>query len=141
MTERASVTLRVWMTPPACLLPNAARRTHWATKGREARAAREAVSWSVIGSGLDLPRLEGVVFAGPVRVRAVIAWEKGRHRCDFDAAVAALKPMLDGLADIFVVDDDKQIRAIEVEQIRDSEGRGYTELTVLAADAAGEETS
>ena len=105
--------VRVPIVPHPCLLPNAQRRTHFHTWGPEARALREATAWSAAMS----PDL-GPTITGPVRIKAVIAWPKRRSGCDFQAAVHALKAAVDGLEDAQVIANDRQVKGMDIEQIR-----------------------
>jgi len=69
---------------------------------------------------------------GPVVLRIVIAYEKGRQTLDFDNAVASLKGAIDGIVQGGFMVDDKQVTGIFLQQTKDPEGYGYIDVTVEA---------
>ena len=127
------VTVVIPGTPPAECSPNSHK--HWRVKHRANAAMRETA-----GKAGIVARMEaigncggGPVFDGPVVVRTVIAWEKGRKRCDNDNAGAMCKGLYDGaLQDAGIVANDKHCTFLPVEQIRDKAGVGYVTLEVSA---------
>jgi hypothetical protein len=65
-----------------------------------------------------------VLTFGPVRLICTILWPKGRRVCDFQAAVHALKPLVDGLEVAGWFANDRQVVAMDVFQDRDRNGEG-----------------
>jgi Holliday junction resolvase RusA-like endonuclease len=99
------------MVPPAALTPNRAyRRGGWQPRRAAAAMLRHA-TWAC---AVNLRPEEPMV--GQMMVSAVIRWPKGRRRLDYDAAVAVLKPVLDGLTDAGWWRDDRQVAGIVVQQ-------------------------
>jgi hypothetical protein len=68
--------------------------------------------------------------ACPVILRVVIAYEKGRQTLDFDNAVSSMKGAIDGIVRGGFMVDDKQVKGIYLDQIKDPDGRGYIDVTV-----------
>jgi Holliday junction resolvase RusA-like endonuclease len=124
MTETAQATawtVTIPQTPPRALMPNVARRLHWAERGKATKAYREYVGW--IAKGFVVPPA-APYFVGPVRASVIINWEKGRKRGDTTNVEAALKPLWDGLTDAGVWADDKQLVDVTLVQGRDPYGCG-----------------
>ena len=81
------------------LMPNAARRMHWAAKGKVAKTARQAAYW------LTKAAVGNTAWGdGEIMLTIVLFPPDKRHR-DLDNCVAAMKPWLDGLADAMKVND------------------------------------
>jgi Holliday junction resolvase RusA-like endonuclease len=131
------LTVKVPMVPASCLLPNAQRRTSHHVWGPQAATLREAVGWAAGDARMQWGGPDDIVFRGPVRIYAKITWPKGRQRCDFQAAVHALKAAVDGLEDAEVLANDKQVMGMDVEQIRADRGdmAGWIELTITGEAA------
>jgi hypothetical protein len=119
--------------PDSCLLPNAQRRTShhvWgpaaATIKLRTRFACHDALWRVGGRlyPVDLPFPDQ-----PVHITADIWWPKGRRRCDFQAAVHALKAPCDALQGI-VYADDAQIDGMTVRQYTTKEPTGKMRLVI-----------
>jgi Holliday junction resolvase RusA-like endonuclease len=139
--QAATWTVTIPQTPPRALMPNVARRLHWAERAKATKAYREYVGW--IAKGFVVPPA-APYFAGPVRATVIVNWEKGRRRGDTTNVEAALKPLWDGLTDAGVWVDDRQLIDVVLVQGRDVEGRGHVFIEISdgtpsdpAADAAG----
>jgi Holliday junction resolvase RusA-like endonuclease len=106
MTVRTvAVTLPMVQVPPSSLSPNARRRLHWSVIARDTKAYRHDVGWSlkaqasVIRAGLDsMPT--------PYVLTVVVWWPEKRKLPDNDALASMVKPAVDALVDIGVLDDD-----------------------------------
>ena len=99
------------MVPASALNPNRAyRRGGWQPRRAAAAVLRE-MTWAV---AMEVQPEAPMV--GRVTVAAVIRWPKARRRLDYDASVAVLKPVLDGLTDAGWWRDDRQVVALHVEQ-------------------------
>ena len=135
---RRSLTIRVPMAPASCLLPNAQRRLSHHAWGPEAAKLRDAACEAAVlnraAHGWHLS--DGPATTAPVRIAAVIAWPAGRNRCDFQAAVHALKPAVDGLEDALIVANDRQVVGMDVRQVRAErdDPDGWIELTLEVCD-------
>ena len=105
-------------TPPRELSPNA--RVHWRVRSKHTKQYRETAYLATVAA-------TRVPFTGdgPIDLALTYAWEKGRKRMDDDNAWAIFKSGRDGVADALGF-DDKRLRCVSVEQVRDPEGRGYT---------------
>lgn len=114
--------------PDSALMPNRAhRRGGWYPRVEAARNLRAVAGLAARASAPPRPLI------GPVIVDAVIEWPPRRHTVDFDAAVASLKPVLDGCTDAGWWLDDDQVVGMTVRQTR-GEGR-----ILLTARIDGEE--
>jgi Holliday junction resolvase RusA-like endonuclease len=91
---------------------------------------REAAEMTALSIRPDDP------IAGPVVLHVVIAYEKGRQTLDFDNAIASLKGAIDGIVRGGLMRNDKQVKGIHLDQIKDPDGLGYIDITVEAAEAA-----
>ena len=85
--------------PASELMPNAARRIHWAVKSKIAGKAREQA------------KILGLANKGQWQApeRAKITYEfhvANRRRRDLDGLISACKPYIDGLVDAGILKDD-----------------------------------
>lgn len=88
--------------------PTPNRRLHWAAKARSTKEWRE---WSRIAT-LAALRSSGIADEFPLRkvvVEPTFIFTTNRRRDD-DNLIASLKPVLDGIVDAGVVDDDSRDR-------------------------------
>lgn len=99
------------MAPPVALNPNRAYRRGGHYPRRQAAALLREATWASAWNHRPTEPITGYVV-----VRAKISWPKQRHRVDYDAAVAVLKPVLDGLTDAQWWRDDRQVSGVIVEQ-------------------------
>ena len=129
-----SCLVRVVGAPASELLPNAQRRLHHMRRAATIKEIRERTAWTAKGEHCG-SCISGAAFSGPVRISAVIAWPKGRQVCDFQSAVHALKGAVDGLQDGYVIEDDRLVIGMEIEQIAADPGdaAGWFSLEVSAA--------
>lgn len=125
MTSRLTVTIPT--VPASCLLPNTQRRTSHHIWGPEAADLRRLTSYAAWTSPhpVNIPHTYE-----PVRLSCLIAWPKGRKRCDFQAAVHALKAPVDGLVDAGWMGDDKQLVGMDVVQTRSGDDTGSITITL-----------
>jgi hypothetical protein len=130
-----SLTITVPGTPPREVMPNA--RVHWSSRARAARSFREAAYLAGRAIWTEGPDWDLPVLSGPVTARATIFWEKGRKRCDPDAALSGLKALYDGLEYAELFANDKQLIHLPVRQGRDPGGLGY--VAVELAEGGGDE--
>lgn len=81
---------------------------------------------------------------GPIVIHVVIAWERSRpvrKRLDFDGAISISKSAIDGVFDKLDA-DDRQVQGAYLRQIRDHDGQGYMDITVVPMiDEAKEEVA
>lgn len=117
-----SLTIVVPTTPPRDAMPNA--RVHWSRRAAATRAFRQAAYLAGRAIWVEDPDWDLPVLAGRVTARATIFWEKGRKRCDPDAALAGLKALYDGLEYAELYANDKQLVHLPVRQERDKAGKG-----------------
>ena len=111
------VTAEIPVAPDSSLLPNRAyRRGGWHQRIESARELRTATWAAALRSAPPRPLI------GPVFIEAVIQWPPRRKTVDFDAAVASLKPVLDGCTDAHWWVDDSQVVGMAVRQERGTGG-------------------
>lgn len=124
--------------PASCLLPNAQRRTHYRVWAPEAAALRSQAATLAFQVRRPFERdyPSNVEVQGPFRISCTIAWPKGRQRCDYQAAVHALKATVDGLGDGGWFADDKQLVGMDVEQVRaePDDRAGWVRVELRSAD-------
>jgi len=133
------LTCRIPATPHKLLNPNTSRisqaerakldwplpmKTSNVIKFALRRELREATMLAAMNDRPAKP------MAGPVVLRFVIAYERGRKVLDFDNAIATLKGAIDGLVDAGYMRDDDQVTGIYLEQIKDPAGQGYIDVCV-----------
>lgn len=143
MTDTATRTLTVTvpMDPPKALLPNQLTKQgswHRRAEARQkcravaAQAAREA---TITGYPVSGPVHVTIHAAYGVDVESRAQRKPMRRLPDLDGTVAAVKPMIDGLADAGVIEDDDQVVKITATHERlpatkTSRPSGYTILTI-----------
>lgn len=136
MTEAVSVARSVSLTIPGtpayALSPNS--RAHWRVKHRESQAAKWAVKAAVWHDG----ELHAVPIHGPVRLIWGINLAKRRKFMDRDNATATLKPFMDSLVDLGIIDGDTPdiVTDIKIHQFLYAEhgiAEGEIELTIQEA--------
>ncbi len=131
MSDPLTLTIVVPRTPPSKLLPNAARRTSFHVKADLSRPLRELARWEAIKQAMAIRSVNGgAVFAGPVRVRVKVFWERGRRRPDCDGLGLAVKAMQDGLGDALIFSDDRQIVEACYGQEKTNDPQGWTEFVI-----------
>lgn len=151
MRTGRTISCRIPATPHRLLNPNAAvkesdrMKLDWPLPKKSAVVIKFAMRRELrnITSLAAMPYTPAEPFAGKVIVRFVVAWEKGRQKADWDNCCAMLKGCLDGLVDAGYMRDDDQVVGIFIEQIKDTRGQGYIDVTVepAAAEQRGEEPS
>lgn len=97
--------------PSRDLHPNA--RVHWSVKARATKKARADAAICTRAAGIrcndpDIPQALKVT---------VIFYPPNNHKHDLDGCLSALKPSLDGVADIIGVDDSKWSIALRKEKV------------------------
>lgn len=105
-------------------------RMHWAVKARTTAELRQC-GWALARSA-KVPHLD--------RAQIMLGWQPTtRRRRDIFGPVPTLKPLVDGLVDAGVLDDDDISRCLLACQIEDEPakpGRLWLEITDLTALAA-----
>lgn len=124
--------IRLPFTPVLALSPNG-RVSRW-ERPRFVRAHKDQArlaTWSV----LNEPDVEArwVLEPGPIRISYAVRWERKRKDWDQDNMIAALKPAVDGICDALGI-DDKRLRLAGIDQAKDDEGIGYTEVRLWRED-------
>lgn len=92
------------------------------------RELRETAGWAAREVAPKQP------VSDPVMLHAVIVWEKGRKRQDYDAAVYGLKGVVDALMDAGWIVDDAQVVGMTVLQRTGEADGGYIDLGMEIAD-------
>ena len=110
--------------PSRDLHPNA--RVHWAKKARATKKARSDAAICTRAAGIrrndpDIPQALKVT---------VIFYPPNNHKHDIDGCLSALKPSLDGVADVIGVDDSKWSIALRKDKVREG---GAVRLELEAA--------
>jgi hypothetical protein len=74
---------------------------------------------------------------GPVNLHWTIYLGKGRREMDRDNATATLKPAMDGLVTVDMIEDDtsKIVRAITVDQVKWASHKGQPRIVVTITPA------
>lgn len=110
--------------PDSSLMPNRAyRRGGWHQRITAARDLRTMAGIIARSSAPPRPLI------GPIQIDAEIVWPRRRKYVDFDAAVASLKPVLDGCTDASWWIDDSQVIGMSVTQEKSSIDTGSITLT------------
>lgn len=129
--------IRIEGTPPRELLPNRRNRHGGHYLGRQAANAYRRAVCLQASAARNRAGMPAPVFAGPVRARVTVAWERHlavgarrarweyRRKVDPDNLDAALKPLWDGLQDAGVIANDRQLVREPVAQTYDPDGAGY----------------
>lgn len=119
-------TVRIDGIPPT---PNRSRRQFWAANAHVAagwrRRAKEAAQETIDEHGGAIPHLENVHLTIWVCTRT-------RVRRDPDNAVAACKPLVDGIVDAGILRDDSfdVVHELSVRRILAPQGRAHIEIDV-----------
>ncbi len=121
--------------PDSSLLPNRAyRRGGFHQRIESARDLRTMASIIARSSAPPRPLI------GPIQIDAKIIWPRRRKYVDFDAAVASLKPVLDGCTDASWWIDDSQVTGMTVVQDKSTIDTGS--ITLIAyINSHGEEVN
>lgn len=128
------LTVIIPTTPPSELFPNAARRLNYHRRAALEKDLRETAMLAGMAAALPLRSINGgPIFTGPVTVRVVVHWEKGRRRPDTSALALAVKSLEDGLTDAHIWVDDRQVREVCYTQWKASPSGGYTSFTIREA--------
>lgn len=115
--------------PDRALHPNA--RVHWAVKARATKTARRSaatIAWAQGWHRIAWPD-------GDLEVR-IDAWPPNRRAHDRDGIQSALKPALDGVADIMGVNDSRFIPRLTRHDDVVPGGRILIEIVPMAKEAA-----
>lgn len=110
------------------LSPNA--RVHWAKRHKHGSSARETAGW------LAREQRPARPFGGSLAVSVTICWANKRGKLpDADNALSMCKPVIDGLSDAGIWQDDRQIAQLTVRQERlDAIGRANHPAGCLVID-------
>lgn len=107
--------------------------THHMAKYRAKAEYKRTAQMACLNPRYDMVGIGGgPIFTEPVSLHAVIGWEWRRQRMDTDNAIAILKSAIDGIAEAGIVENDKLVKEITVEQTRDPDKVGYVEVTIRA---------
>jgi len=121
MTERV---VTIPGTPSALLSLNA--RCHWRVKAKAVKEARHLARMAALEQHGGKKRL-----SAPVTLSIVIGWEPRRQKLDWDNAIASCKAFCDGIVDAgCVMADDRHVTSWTLDQVRDGDKRGFTQVTV-----------
>jgi hypothetical protein len=134
--NRPPLTITVPIQIDRGLTPNG--RVHWRTKSRLVREARETARLATLE--VVSPNAPYECFQTsqwPLTLHYVIGLGKRRRPMDETNAIAAMKAIEDGIADILAV-NDKHFVVGSMTQVRDPEGKGYVKVAIEPA-AANEE--
>lgn len=132
-------TFRVPGPPPYVLSPNAHRATHWSKKAKAKKQMQHDWHWAIVDA---LPRAgivaapDGPLFTGPTLCEVVYGKPKGGQSWDDVNLLATLKAGIDQLQRLRVIDNDKNLRTVLVDQVRDPDGVGYVEITLTGMESA-----
>lgn len=121
MSERTVV---IPGTPSAGLSPNA--REDWRKKARLVKHARYLAKMACMEQYGQVKPLRA-----PVVLHAKIAWESRRKFMDVTNAIASCKSFEDGIVDAGIMPDDRGVAGWTMEQTRDPDKRGYTEIRIV----------
>ena len=131
----SSITITVPMDPPSALLPNKRHRRGGLYPGIEAaQESRLAAKYAAMNA------CNGTPLTGPVHLIIHAAYGHRRVTPDLDGTISAVKPMIDGLADAGVLEDDDQVQMItatheKLRGRRNEKPTGYTVLTITPLEA------
>jgi len=118
------------------LTPNG--RVHWRTRSRLVREARQTACMAMLEVVDPNDPYECFQTSQwPLTLHYVIGLGKGRKRLDDTNAIAAMKSIEDGLADILAI-DDRHFRVGSMNQIRDPEGKGFVKVAIEPASEEGQ---
>ncbi len=139
------VTLTIPWVPPSAMLPNAVTSTRTGDRHRRQLRKDAAIMFTsamneMVDAWVRAPVPSKALtwrFTGPTHCRITVAWGKERtrgttgvvrwrQRADPDNLLAACKGLIDSLADVGLIGNDRDLIHAPVEQVRDPEGRGYT---------------
>lgn len=122
------ITIEIPAGPAYSISPNS--RKHWRVKHRESQEAK----WLAANVASNALRDDNADAGprGPVNLHWTIYLGKGRKVMDRDNATATLKPYLDGLVTVDMIEDDTQdiVRAITVDQVRWAYHKGDAKIVV-----------
>jgi hypothetical protein len=100
-----AVTLPMVQAPPSSLSPNARRRLHWSAIARDTKQYRHDVGWSLKSQAVPIrAALEWMPM--PYVLTVDVLWPLKRKLPDNDALASMVKPAVDALVDIGILDDD-----------------------------------
>lgn len=119
--------------PPSDLFPNIARRRSYHALSDAAAPLRASAMVEAMQAAFAVRSINGgAIFPKPARlmVRVCVQWPNGRRMPDVDALGLACKPIMDGLTDAKIWDDDGQIAEVCYRQER---GAGCVVVEVMGA--------
>lgn len=98
-------------------------RAHWRSKSkavREARAMGRREGWRLVSAGIRV--------LGPIGLRVVVYHAKS---IDLDNLLIGYKPIIDGLADSYLIDDDRNIKRMAIELRNSKESKSVITIYAL----------
>jgi hypothetical protein len=131
--NRPPLTITVPIQIERGLTPNG--RVHWRTKSRLIREARDTARLATLEVVNPNDPYECFQTSQwPLTLHYVIGLGKRRRPLDQTNAIAAMKSIEDGIADILAI-DDKHFVVGSMTQTRDPEGRGYVKVAIQPSEA------
>ena len=129
--NRPPLTVTVPIQIDRGLTPNG--RVHWRTRSKlvqEARNTARLATLEVVNPNDPYECFQTSHW--PLTLHYVIGLGKGRRKLDDTNAVAAMKSIEDGIADVLGM-DDRHFRLGSMHQVRDPEGKGFVKVAIEAA--------
>lgn len=126
------VTVRIPMAPDRLLFPNKQGKSlHWATRSKHRKISREAACKAA--SRLNLPTI-----SLPVIITIHARYGSRRRLPDLDASISACKPMIDGLVEAGLLQDDRQMVKITAthEKVTKADDAALTGETIITIEEA-----
>lgn len=122
-----TLTITIPVQLDAALSPNA--RGGWWRRHRAVQDARTAAYYAARNANAEMWKP-----APPLVLHWLIAHGKRRRRWDDTNAIAATKPLEDGIADAIGI-NDRHFRFGSITQDRDSEGQGFIRVVIEESPA------
>lgn len=121
MTSTEEITIEMEWLPPEILRGNS--RAHWRTKAKAVRNARE-LGWF---EGLRLVH-DGIKMQGPIGMHIVA---HNARAIDLDNILIGYKPVIDGFADSYLIDNDRNIKKMCIELINSKHSKSVITIYSL----------
>ena len=118
------------VAPGRCLSINA--KCHYHERNRQAQELRTASRYATASAIAALGR-NPVPRKGPLGIRWTVWLAKGQKKADQDNAISRVKSAMDGVFDALGT-NDARVEQIEVQQVRDPEGRGWLQCAVIGLE-------
>ena len=122
MKNSEKIVLELFWIPPAILRGNS--RGHWRAR---AAATRDARRIGRVNS--RRLQLQGYRIEGPIQVKIESFY---KNKIDLDNLLIGYKPIIDGIADTGIIDDDRNIKEISIKLNKSKAQRSV--ITILPID-------